>query len=355
MLARVKAILVVTVGAAIVVGCGRVPLDDGGGSAGSGVAGGSGTGSAGSGATGGSGTGSAGTCGPGASCPPSCGDILDEGTCKARPDCRADECQVCGQVSFSCDRADEPAPSCPLHTCIKPSCSGLGEAMCDAAPGCAAVHCPDCIGGNFFAACLGPGERFGCGPCPPACSTLDETSCKARSDCHPGYCANCSNAQLFTTCLGPNEAAACPAYACPAVHPPCAGLGEAACNARGDCQAGYCNWCQQRAFVGCAEPGTPVGCPTEGPPCPTVCAGINDQLSCDARSDCHSLFGKCLTCDCPAPGCPVIFQRCADGAKALCKGSPICQVAPPDCGSGFVPAYNPMCWDGCVRPTECRP
>jgi hypothetical protein len=314
MLGRVNAILVLTVGASLLVGCGRAPLmpGDDSGSAGTGGHAGSGTGSAAAGGNNGGATGSAGT--------GSAGTGAGGGT----------------------------------------ECAGLDEATCDAAPACTAVQCPDCMGGKFFAACLGPGVRFGCGPCPPPppCSTLGEMACTARADCHPGYCG-CAGEQMFASCLGPNEASTCPAYACPAV-PACAGLSESACTAGGFCQANYCNWCQQRTFVGCSDPGTPLGCPTGGPAvCPAVvpCTNVTDQLSCDARTDCHSVFvDNSAVCDCSAPGCCVNFARCADGGKAACKGTTSCHRTAPYCGSpAFVVSYTADCYEGCVRPTECAP
>jgi hypothetical protein len=249
----------------------------------------------------------------------------------------------------------------------------------------------------------GSGGAAGGAPNPaPACSALDEMSCTTRGDCHPSYCG-CPGEEMFSSCLGPGEVAPCPAYACPAVPVPCTGLDEATCNARPDCQAGYCscgsqrtyagcgapgtgffcfdgcrtpcagldegtcaargdcdaeycNGCEGRAFVGCGEPGAGFSCPAAPPSCPLApCSAITDQLSCDARTDCHSVFERCVGCLCGPSGCPVEFARCTDGGKAACSGSPICQSPPPDCGAGFVAAHNPMCWVGCVRPTECGP
>jgi hypothetical protein len=39
----------------------------------------------------------------------------------------------------------------------------------------------------------------------------------------------------------------------------------------------------------------------------------------------------------------------------MCTGSPACKIAPPTCGPNFVASHNPMCFEGCVRPTECAP
>jgi hypothetical protein len=244
---------------------------------------------------------------PAGTCPaPSC-DTLDETACKARPDCQAQECTPCGRLIFSCFPANETPPACPNLACPNP-CAAFTEATCNSQPGCAAMQCPDCKGGNVYVDCIPSTEQTGCVPCP--CNTLDETTCKGRIDCNPGYCGDCNGEQVFTQCLGPNEAAACPASACPGVVPP---------------------------------------------PCP----GVGTQAACDARIDCHSVFDKCITCDCGPLGCAVLFGRCADGGKASCKGTPVCQTEPPDCDSTteatYVVSYTTDCYEGCVLPTECGP
>jgi hypothetical protein len=170
-------------------------------------------------------------------------------------------------------------------------------------PGCTSAHCPDCrSGGQSYLGCFSGTAAVDCFPCPPPCGTLDET----------------------------------------------------ACNARGDCQADYCNGCRGRTFVGCGFPGTDFACPAGEPACPVPlpCADVADQLSCDARSDCHSVFG----------GTPTnTFSRCADGGKANCKGplvpgSAVCTVPSPVCQTPeIVVSYTNECYEGCVRRTECAP
>jgi hypothetical protein len=252
-------------------------------------------------------------------CPAACDVLppcsgLDAASCNARPDCFARQCPSCyGHTSVACFAVGVTPP-----VCIAPPCAVISiceqqddEASCKATAGCKALQCPDCKGGQVYSGCVGPGDRGDCGPCPPACGGLD----------------------------------------------------EAACNARGDCQAGYCNWCQQRTFVGCGDPGTAFACPSGGPACaPLPCAKVTDQLSCDARTDCHSVFGNWQSCGNPtAAGCPITFASCADGGKASCKVPPpssfgFCAVAPPPCeASGYALAYVPTCFEGCVRPTECGP
>jgi hypothetical protein len=252
-----------------------------------------------------------------------------------------------------CGNAPCPTPAGPCDML-------LDETSCSAHLECRAEYCPDCHGGQNFVTCSEPdgGVTVGCGPCPPDCSTLDETSCKANGYCHPGYCLDCKGGQMFATCLGPNEQAAC-ANACPIMPAPCTTLDEVACLARGDCQAEYCNSCQRRTFVGCGAPGTAFVC--EGPAgCPAVipCANVTDQLSCDARSDCHSVFGgNWHNCPSTTSNCPVNFTSCADGGKASCKApTALCAIEPPPCeASGYVTSYVPTCYEGCVRAVECGP
>jgi hypothetical protein len=240
-----------------------------------------------------------------------------------------------------------------------PSCNSLDETTCKTRSDCTPVYCPDCKGGQFFTSCVGPEGGGECPPsCPPDCSTLSETTCKGRSDCHPGYCSSCSGSQVFTQCLDPNEAVACPGYPCPAMPASCDGLNEASCKATPGCGPKYCPNCKGGAtFSFCVGPGELAsGCPALPCPAPAPCASVTMQAACDARSDCHSVFGWCQSCDCPAPGCPVHFATCADGKKADCKGI-ACQQNPAGCnGTAYVVSYTADCNNGgCVLPSECGP
>jgi hypothetical protein len=180
MITRSAAILVLAFGASGVVACGGRALKAGAGTD-SGIsasAGGNG------GETGGSG-------GSIASLPPCSG--LDENSCQARRDCKVQTCVTCGVTSSSCFRVDETPAACPLHTCVRASCTGLNEANCNGTPTCTAVRCPDCLGGMTFAACADMGEQIGCGPCPPmdaggaaeSGGSGGRDECSADSDCAP--------------------------------------------------------------------------------------------------------------------------------------------------------------------------
>jgi len=217
-----------------------------------------------------------------------------------------------GQTYFACVNLARPPLEC--GPCPR-SCAGLDETACAATPGCSAQSCSKCFATAVFSSCYRTGDPPPMCPqeiceSPSACVGMNETSCKARSGCVVEYCAHCSGAQVFAGCLLPNEPVTCPEWPCPAVTP---------------------------------------------------CANVTDEATCEARTDCHAVFGKCISCDCPAPGCAVVFDTCADGAKASCKGppsgTPLCQETPPDCDwtTPYVLSYTTDCYEGCVRPSECGP
>jgi hypothetical protein len=299
---------------------------------------------------------------PGPVCPaPRCAG-LDEFTCSATPGCSAQKCGTCGgpPVFSACYRTGDSPPVCLAVPCASgPLCSTFNdETSCSARSGCTVLSCPDCMGGKTFVGCAQPGGAgVECGPCPPTCSTFDETSCKAQSGCTPIYCPMCTGGQSFVSCGGPREVGvSCPAP-CPSF---CSGLDQTSCAANSRyCRPIICPDCNGgQHVVGCGAPGSvdAPGCPAC--PAPLPCASVTTVAACDARTDCHSVFGKCMSCDCPAPGCAVAFQTCADGGKASCKkGTPLCQGSPPDCAwtTPYVVSYTANCYEGCVRPTECGP
>jgi hypothetical protein len=295
--------------------------------------------------------------------PPTQCSGLDEASCAATPGCASQICPTCyGQTAFTtCYRSVDPPPVCIALPCAPlPDCSTLDETSCKTSGECWPQYCPDCKGGQTFTGCAVRGSGGACPPScpqPSSCDTLGEKECQVRSDCHPGYCADCSGTQKFTLCVGPNEAVACPGYNCPAQPASCAGVDLPGCNARPWCTPYQCPDCKGgQLYAGCAAVG---GAGIECGPCPqpASCADVTTQAACDARTDCHSVFGKCLVCDCQAPGCPVHFTSCADGGKATCRGTPLCQTAPPSCDwtTPYVVSYTAGCYEGCVRPTECAP
>ena len=298
-------------------------------------------------------------------CPPpaSCSG-LDEATCTATPGCTVGLCPQCkgGQGFAGCLSPNDPLPQCPA-ACLGAPCGDLDESACKTRSDCTVLSCPDCTGGQTFAGCAAPGgPGVDCGPCPPTCLAFDEATCKTRSDCQPLYCSDCSGRIAFTSCVPVGGGGfSCPGYGCPIMPAACAKLDEGACRGRSDCQAEYCTNCQGPKFVGCGDPGTGFTCPAGFPSCPLIpCADIADQLSCDARTDCHSVFADRGVCGCATPGCCTGFSRCADGGQAACKGptgtgADLCMVQPPGCGGGYVTSYTTNCYEGCVRSTECAP
>ncbi len=244
----------------------------------------------------------------------------------------------------------------------------LDEKSCTVHPECKELSCPDCKGGQTFVSCTEPdgGLMVECGPCPPACLLLDESSCGANPSCQPLYCSDCSGQKNFTSCapIG-GGGVSCPASTCPIMPVPCSGLDEMACIARSDCHPGYCGCPGEETFTLCLGANEAVACGTYSCPNePASCADVTTQGACDARTECHSVFGKCQNCPCPSAGCGVGFVSCADGAKADCSGpkgvgAAFCMVQPPDCASttttAYVVSYTADCYEGCVLPAECGP
>jgi hypothetical protein len=344
-----------------VAGCGgRSPIEPGGGSSarGGGSAGQSGT--AGEGSAGQSGCNNA-PCTPPAG---PCDMLLDEKSCAAHPECEELHCPDCkgGQAFVGCTEPDSGlmvgCGPCPTS----PSCNTLDETTCNGRSDCEAAYCPDCMGGQIFWSCAVPGSGGGCPPsCPPPCGSLDEVSCKTRSDCAALSCPNCDGGQTFEGCAASGGAGIACGLDCPA--PPCSGLDETTCKTRSDCHPGYCGNCSgAQTFAGCVGPNEAVACPAYScPVVPTPCANVTDEPTCDAKPDCHSVFGKCTNCPCPTTGCPEIFSSCADGGKAACNkptitSGVVCDRLPPSCQApAFVVSYTTDCYEGCVPPSECGP
>jgi hypothetical protein len=245
-------------------------------------------------------------------------------------------------------------------------CAGLDETACAATRGCTVLSCPDCKGEQTFAGCAAPGSAsVGCGPCPPLrskCHGLDDASCTARPDCQRLACPDCSGTEVFGGCtepMGPGVQCGL----CAASIGDCEGLDESSCPARSDCGLFYCPSCTGgENFAGCASRGTAaknlcMGICSWPPPC----SAVMTLASCDARTDCHSVFVDVGTADCAIPGCNTQFSRCADGGTSACKGPlsggrVLCMFAPPVCEAPtFVVSYTATCYEGCVRPTDCGP
>jgi hypothetical protein len=83
---------------------------------------------------------------------------------------------------------------------------------------------------------------------------------------------------------------------------------------------------------------------------------VTTQVACDARSDCHAVFEDPHNCACAALGCCARFARCAEGDRARCTNPGIaCERVTPYCEQPYVVSYAQLCYEGCVRATECMP
>ena len=165
----------------------------------------------------------------------------------------------------------------------------------------------------------------------------------------------------------------------------CGGIAGATCatNEFCDLQAGSCNvsdatgTCVLNVGVGCIASVQPVcgcngktynndcerqvagvskksngACPT-GDAGATTCGQVTTQAECDGRSDCHSVFVDPGTCGCAGAGCCAHFSTCAAGGHANCTGPAQCDMATPHCEAPYVVSYTGICFEGCVRQSEC--
>jgi hypothetical protein len=86
------------------------------------------------------------------------------------------------------------------------------------------------------------------------------------------------------------------------------------------------------------------------------CSQVTTLQACDARADCHSVFFDPQTCGCASVGCCAHFSSCADGDLAQCKNTAVaCTIPTPHCEGTYVIGYSGLCYEGCVRATDCMP
>jgi hypothetical protein len=120
-----------------------------------------------------------------------CAAHADRASCAADPRCVVAGCTQCdGSTNFvACADAHGPQPPvfCPLPKCAA-ACKGLDEGMCRARPDCRADYCPNCNGGSVFALCSpadAPITACGGAFCPFPCDQATNlTECNARPGCH---------------------------------------------------------------------------------------------------------------------------------------------------------------------------
>jgi hypothetical protein len=166
---------------------------------------------------------------------------LGEAACRSRSDCAVGGCAPCAGVSgpgpITCyDPAREPGPICPEIACPAP-CAGLDEASCRARTDCRADACPSCSGNGAqgFVRCASASDPiFACIllPCPAPCAAATtKEACEARPDCHSVFVDNrdCQCAALgccarFSRCAaGATAVCKAPPITCDAIAPTCEG------------------------------------------------------------------------------------------------------------------------------------
>jgi hypothetical protein len=124
------------------------------------------------------------------------------------------------------------------------------------------------------------------------------------------------------------------------------------------CRAGQ--WICEERSPSCASGGGGVGGDAGGTAGrggsggATACSSATTLDACDARSDCHPVFEDPGNCRCASAGCCARFSRCAVGDRATCTPNGIaCEVVTPHCESPYTVSYANLCYEGCVRNTEC--
>jgi hypothetical protein len=137
----------------------------------------------------------------------------------------------------------------------------------------------------------------------------------------------------------------------------CRGLDEAGCRARADCAVGSCPDCSGGTpFTGCYDPKLELGWACPAIACaPADCDQQTTEAACRARSECHPVYRDPGTCLCAQPGCCMMFDACADGAQANCKGPALCKSLPPTCEGQFTLGFANSCYEGCVKKSDCAP
>jgi hypothetical protein len=186
-------------------------------------------------------------------------------------------------------------------------CRGLTESACRARNDCAAAMCSLCGGGPSFAGCYDPAREPSpvCTgiACPAPCSNLDAASCGTRADCRVDTCPSCNGGSGFVRCAEQNDPLPlCPAIACP--QPTCTQLtGKDACEARPDCHSVYVDGrdCACAALGCCARwsrcaDGATALCKSPGVLCDVVTPYCEGPYVVSYTSGCYE--GCVLSSDC---------------------------------------------------------
>ena len=233
----------------------------------------------------------------------------------------------------------------------EPTCAELDEAQCLARSDCEATYvewgcaCPACEGdGCPPCDCDGmTGREFaGCTDRDP-CEGLDEATCVATDGCHAIYGADpCPLSPCVEREDGTVECPTCDEtvhyQGCtsePIITDPCAGLSEAECLARSECEAIY----------GADGGGFRAPDPSDPTPVPPPSGFLYCQervvcpaVLCDLYCEWGYVIGPdgCETCECLPP------PACADLPEDVCVATPGCE-----------PEYIEPCTQVCNDAGEC--
>lgn len=185
------------------------------------------------------------------------------------------------------------------------------------------------------------------------CDRLEEAQCGQATECQPLYCPTCDVQNEFFGCHDSQEVLSCPDLICPGGA--CEDIGsQASCDAEPGCGWSGCYDCDGNPIVeSCSDESSPLACPPID--CPAECETLGEN-ECVANPECHAVFNgdQAELCDCDAPGCCVVFERCAEGAYADCSfREVVCNRLPPTCDGPYVTSYTENCYEGCALIKEC--
>jgi hypothetical protein len=163
---------------------------------------------------------------------------------------------------------------------------------------------------------------------------------------------------------GPDASSMCPATpppvgtACSPTPSICTYGGGICCGGGYRCSANG-KWEVILATCACIQPqdagGQPDAMSVPDAPSSGGCAAAINLADCDARPGCHPVYVNQMVCGCAAPGCCIHYQRCAEGKNAKCTAPAGlgCAIQQPVCEGPYVVGYTNICYEGCVRATDC--
>jgi hypothetical protein len=109
--------------------------------------------------------------------------------------------------------------------------------------------------------------------------------------------------------------------------------------------------------LACGEAGTFEldGSVPQQPSAEAACETLGHS-DCVAAANCHAVYGLSPACVCDVPGCCHAFERCAQGANAICNQDKIgCLRQAPYCEGPYVISFHGACYEGCAHESECAP